>query len=173
MGKKSLHNNEMVDSSDEFEAIYESNQPLIYRFIFWRTQDKVLAEDLTSSVFEKAWRSRSSFKGGSAKAWLYKIANNTLIDHWRKKRELSLDENDGLEIASDDSSLDEALDQDILAAELRRALSRLPDDMREIVELRFIEGRSAREVGTRLGISEGNVRVIQYRALKKLRNYLK
>ncbi|HXH27105.1 MAG TPA: RNA polymerase sigma factor, partial [Candidatus Acidoferrum sp.] len=75
-------------SADAFEAIYTANAPLIYNFMFWRTRDVMLAEDLTSHVFEKAWRMRTSFRGGSVQAWLYKIAGNTLIDHWRKKKEL-------------------------------------------------------------------------------------
>lgn len=174
MGKEPLHNSEMIDSSDEFEVIYESNAPLIYRFMFWRTKDEALSEDLTSSVFEKAWRSRASFKGGSAKAWLYRIAHNTLVDHWRKKRDLPVEDEAVLDrTAADAASPEEALDSSMRAEELRRALDRLPEDMRKVVELRFIEGRSCRQVGERLGLSESNVRVIQYRALRRLKGYLK
>lgn len=162
----------MMNSSDEFEVIYESNQPLIYRFMFWRTKDRALAEDLTSSVFEKAWRSRNSFKGGSAKAWLYKIAHNTLIDHWRKRRDWLVEDTATLEVTSDGADLGEALDRDMLIDGLRQAVSKLPEDMQKIVELRFIDGLSARQVGSRLGLSEANVRVIQYRALRKLKGHL-
>jgi RNA polymerase sigma-70 factor, ECF subfamily len=164
----------MIDSSDEFEVIYESNAPLIYRFMFWRTKDEALSEDLTSSVFEKAWRSRGSFKGGSAKAWLYKIAHNTLVDHWRKKHDLPVGDETVLDRAANDVAGPEvALDRSMQAEELHRALARLPEDMRKIVELRFIERRSCRQVGEQLGLSESNVRVIQYRALRKLKGYLK
>lgn len=171
MAKKSLPNSEMVESADQFESLYASNKPLIYRFMFWRTKDEMLAEDLTSSVFEKAWRTRASFAGGSAKAWLYRIAHTTLIDYWRKKKEVSDD--DAIAAAvSDEAALDEALDQDMAAAELRDALAKLPKEMRQIVQARFIDGLSARDTAHRFGISEANVRVIQYRALKKLRDDL-
>lgn len=173
MAKKSLPTSEMIDSSESFEDIYKSNAPLIYRFMFWRTKDQMLAEDLTSNVFEKAWRTRKSFTGGSAKAWLYKIARTTLIDYWRKKKEVS---DDGVVInqaVSNAAEPDEALDQSMAAAELQKALAKLPKEMHEVVRLRFLEGESARVAAARLNISEANVRVIQYRALKKLRNYLR
>lgn len=162
----------MAESNDEFEAIYEANAPLIYRFMFWRTKNRALAEDLTSSVFEKAWRSRRSFKGGSAKAWLHRIARNTLIDHWRKRQDFLFEDPAHMDIASENAGPDEALDQAMLIESLRRAIAKLPEDMRRVVELRFIEGLSAKQVGQELGLSESNVRVIQYRALRKLRSYL-
>lgn len=173
MTKKPLPTSEMVDSSDQFEAMYKSNAPLIYRFMFWRTKDQMLAEDLTSNVFEKAWRTRKSFTGGSAKAWLYKIARTTLIDYWRKKKEVS---DDGVVISqavSDNAEFGETLDRSLAVAGLQKALTKLPKEMYEVVQLRFIEGQSARQIAARLNISEANVRVIQFRALKKLRIYLR
>jgi len=172
MVKKSLHTTEMTDSPDEFEAMYVSNERLIYRFMFWRTKNEALAQDLTSNVFEKAWKTRGNFKGGSSTAWLYRIARTTLIDYWRKKKDLPVDEAVITELANDDTPLEEVVDQDILRAQLQRAFATLPTDMREVVRLRFIEGLSGKQVAERLNLSEANVRVIQYRALKKLRGYL-
>ncbi|HEV2402846.1 MAG TPA: sigma-70 family RNA polymerase sigma factor [Candidatus Saccharimonadales bacterium] len=171
MVKESLPNDEMIDSVDQFELLYESNQPLIYRFMFWRTKDKMLAEDLTSNVFEKAWRTRNGFMGGSAKAWLYKIAHTTLIDYWREKKEI-VDADAIYQTVSDATELDETLDRDLAISKLQKALVKLPRDMNQVVRMRFIEGKSARDTAAKLSISEANVRVIQYRALKKLRNYL-
>lgn len=172
MAKKSLPTSEMTDPADQFESMYTSNKPLIYRFMFWRTKDEMLAEDLTSSVFEKAWRTRQGFTGGSSKAWLYRIAHTTLIDYWRKKKEVLGQDEIIAQAVSDAADIGETLDQDLALAELRKALTKLPADMRRVVDLRFIEGRSARDTANRLNISEANVRVIQYRALKKLRGHL-
>jgi len=152
--------------------MYTSNAPLIYRFMFWRTKDEMLADDLTSNVFEKAWRMRGSFKGGSTKAWLYKIAHNTLVDYWRKKKDLPADDAAIAELVSDNTALDEALDQEMLVAIMQEAVAKLPAEMRTVVELRFIKGLSARQTAMKLGLSEANVRVIQYRALRKLRDYI-
>jgi RNA polymerase sigma-70 factor (ECF subfamily) len=169
MPKEPLSNKPM---DDDFETIYKTNEPLIHRFMFWRTRDEMLAQDLTSHVFEKAWRTRASFKGGSSKAWLYRIARTTLIDYWRKKKDLAIDDEISANVASDAQALDEALDYDLRLADLKRALNRLPKEMHEIVNYRFIEGLSAKETAARAQVSEANVRVIQYRALKKLRGYL-
>jgi RNA polymerase sigma-70 factor (ECF subfamily) len=172
MTKQSLPTNEMIDSADQFEDMYISNKLLIYRFMFWRTRDEMLAEDLTSNVFEKAWRTRMNFTGGSAKAWLYRIARTTLIDYWRKNKEIS-DDDAISRTVSDTPELAVALDQSMEVAKLQKALTKLPKEMSQVVNLRFIEGQSVRLTATRLNISEANVRVIQYRALKRLRNHLR
>jgi RNA polymerase sigma-70 factor (ECF subfamily) len=172
MPRKSLPTSEMIDEPDDFEAAYRSNAPLIYRFMFWRTKDEMLSEDLTSNVFEKAWRTRKNFKGGSAKAWLYRIAHTTLVDHWRKKKDFAADDVAISRVVSDIAELDQAYDLGAAIADMQKALARLPSEMRDVIECRFIKGLSAAEAARELGISEANVRVIQYRALKKLRGYL-
>lgn len=172
MVKPPLPTSEMTDARDEFTAIYESHAPLIYRFMFWRTKDDMLAQDLTSNVFEKAWRSRTSFTGGSSRAWLYRIARNTLIDYWRKKRDVPLDETAVAQLGSEAPAVEEVLDRQFAAEALYIALDKLPPDMRAVIDRRFVEGLSAAETARQLGISEGNVRIIQYRALRKLRGYL-
>lgn len=153
--------------------MYEANQPLIYRFMFWRTKDEMTAQDLTSNVFEKAWRTRQNFTGGSPKAWLFRIARTTLIDYWRKKKEVLDDGTIASQEVSDAAEMSEVLDTSMSLEELHTALMKLPAEMYEVVRLRFIERMSAREVSRELEMSEGNVRVVQYRALKKLRSYLK
>jgi RNA polymerase sigma-70 factor (ECF subfamily) len=171
MRKKPLSTSVMSNPPEDFESMYEVNQPLIYKFMFWRTQDKMLAQDLTSSVFEKAWRTRGNFKGGSAKSWLFRIARTTLIDHWRARKDIANDELVS-EAMDDRADPGEILDKEMRLDQLRAAVSRLPTEMRQVVELRFVRGLSTRETAERLGLSEANARVIQYRALKKLKGYL-
>lgn len=173
MVKKSLDTTDMIESSDDFEVAYRAHSQDIYRFLFWRTNDNALSEDLTSNVFEKAWRSRDSFHGGSVKAWLYRIARNTLVDHWRKNQPLTLADTDELPETSSEDNTAERLDQAAEITHLHLALTKLPTDMRKVVALRFIDTLSCREVAARLGLSESNVRVLQYRALKKLKDYLR
>lgn len=172
MDDEPLDTKEMLESTDNFEAAYESHSRSIYRFLFWRTKDAQLSEDLTSSTFEKAWTSRKSFRGGSEQAWFYRIARNVLIDHWRKKKELFVENTDTLQEDARPST-GELLDKELQLQDLRKALHKLPKDMHAVVTLRFIEGRSCRQAAKELGLSESNVRVIQYRALKKLKEYLK
>lgn len=170
MAIKPLPNEDMLESEEDFGVAYEANAQPIYRFFYWRTRDTELSEDLTSSVFEKAWRSRGSFRTGSVRAWLYRIAGNLLIDHWRAKKDLPLTDEDSLPSEAEDVS--ETLDRQIMAKRLNKALAKLPDDMRAVVRLRFIEGLSAKQAARIVGTSEGNIRIIQFRALKKMRQYL-
>src|SRR5579859_6501768 len=97
MDDEPLDNKEMLESHDNFEIAYKTHSKSIYKFLFWRTHDTQLSEDLTSSTFEKAWVSRTSFQGGSQRAWLYRIARNVLIDHWRKKKDLFVEDTDLLQ----------------------------------------------------------------------------
>ena len=120
----------------------------------------MLSEDLTSNVFEKAWRSRASFKGGSSTAWLHRIARNTLIDHWRKRQDLTVEDTVITEMADGQPALEDSLDQSMLISDLQNAISKLPTDMRQVVHLRFIDGLSSRRTGQKLGLSEANVQVI-------------
>jgi RNA polymerase sigma-70 factor (ECF subfamily) len=170
MDDESLDNKDMLESTDSFEAAYKSHAQSIYKFLFWRTKDTHLSEDLTSSTFEKAWISRKSFHGGSVQAWLYRIARNVLIDHWRKNKTLIVDKVDNLEDVR--PSTGEMLDKDLQLQLMKKAVNKLPKDMRSVVRLRFIEGMSCKHVAVELDLSDANVRVIQYRALKKLKEYL-
>lgn len=171
MDDEPLNTKGMTDSADEFEAAYNDYGQSIYRFLLWRTKDAELSEDLTSSVFEKAWRSRRNFHGGSMRAWLYRIARNMLIDHWRRKHDVPLEDVDTV-VEPAASNMDAALDAEREAAHLQTAMRQLPEVMRLVVEARFIKGQSCKETAAQLGLSEANVRVIQYRALRKLRGYL-
>ena len=171
MSKKTLSTSAMLESEDEFAEMYQSYQQPIYRFLFWRTRDQATSDDLTSSVFEKAWRARSSFHGGSVQAWLYRIARNVLTDYWRRKQTVPLEHAEQV-VNEDVVDIAEQLDIDQAVAEMRTALRQLPREMQRLVELRFIEGLSARQVAQRLNMTEGNVRVVQYRALKRMRKLL-
>lgn len=159
------------NAEEEFAAMHATYAEPIYRFLYWRTNDHALAEDITSNVFEKAWRSRDSFRGGSAKAWLFRIARNLLIDHWRLKKDEPL-ENEDL-VVSTATSVEETMDNTFRKEALERALGKLPPEMRTVLKLRFIDGLSAKQVATKLAMTEGNVRVVQYRALLKMRKDLK
>jgi RNA polymerase sigma-70 factor (ECF subfamily) len=171
MDEEPLSTDAGLQSDEEFAEVYQTYRQPIYRFLLWRTRDEAASDDLTSSVFEKAWRARASFSGGSRQAWLYRIARNALTDHWRRKQTLPLEHAE--QLADDTAASDaERLDADQAAAELRTALGQLPGDMRRLVELRFVDGLSAKQVADKLGMTEGNVRVVQYRALKRIRKLL-
>ncbi len=151
-----------------FEKIYAKFSDRIYRFLYWHTRDPHLAEDLTSDVFERALKHWDQAEEKTVQAWLYRIAGNLVTDNWRKKKAQRLE---GMELAYDQRVAEELEKKEAIRS-LGRALDRLPEKLKTIVIMRFVEDYSAREVGEMMGLSEGNIRVLQYRALKLLKQEL-
>jgi len=148
--------------------IYERHKQNIYRYIYYRVSNASLAEDLTQEVFLRALESIDSFafRGIGLSSWLYRIARNLVIDHYRRqpeRAELPLEE--GLLAAAEE---DLGRQQ-----ELREALDCLTDEQREVVILRFVNGLSTAEVAQVLDKSEGAVKSLQHRALAALGRILK
>lgn len=150
--------------------MYNSYADDIYRFLFVHVRDVALAEDLTADTFTKAWKNIDKYDFRHPRGWLYAIARNTLTDYWRKKKPLPLDEN--IEITDDKPSHAEIMDKKIDIKRAAKALTRLPEEMKSVVSLRFLQGYSVRQTAEALDLSEANVRVVQYRALKKLKKDL-
>lgn len=155
---------------EEFKKVYFEYSDKIFRFLFWHLGDTNRAEDLTSEVFLRAFKNWKNFKGNFRQAWLYRIAKNLLIDFYRSKKTSSFEEVG--EIAVDPELL-ENLDKKEEIQRVRKAVEKLPENLKAVVVLRFFEELSAAETGKILEISEVNVRVLQFRALKKLKEELK
>jgi RNA polymerase sigma-70 factor (ECF subfamily) len=156
----------------KFAVLYQRYVDLVYSYAFYQLGDHHDAEDATERTFLAALRAIGSFsdRGASFRAWLLRIARNTIVNSHRsrfRRRTSPLDE-----LAMDPPARDgnpEALT--VQADELRRvrqALAQLPEDRRQVVILRFTEGLSAREIGQVLDRSEGAVRVLLHRALRDL-----
>ncbi|MFQ5858717.1 MAG: sigma-70 family RNA polymerase sigma factor [Anaerolineae bacterium] len=153
-----------------FAEIYERYYQRIYNYIYYRISDGVMAEDLCSEVFVKTLEAIDSytFQGVPFSAWLYRIASNLVIDHYRRQpvqpemswedgRPLVTDENPGV-------SLERHFDHQ----ELRRALRGLTSDQQQVIILKFVDGLSNNEVAHILGKTEGAVKSLQHRALASL-----
>ena len=151
-----------------FTNLFNQYSDSIFRFAYWKVSDSDQAMDIVSTVFIKAWENQEAFDGKHPQAWLFAIARNTIIDAYRRKTPLRLDE---IAEPTVEDHTEEKLDAQIAKEELLEALSSLRDDYREIVHWRFIEKRPVREIAERMGLSEENIRIMQYRALKKLRNW--
>ena len=142
----------------------------IFKFIFVHTQDIELAEDLTADTFTKAWQKIDTFDGEHERGWLYKIAQNKITDHWRKKKSVPLSEE--FEVIDDKPSTEARVEKSLEAQKVHKALATLPEQMRSVVALRFMQGYSVKQTADALSMSESNVRVVQFRALKKLEGVL-
>lgn len=153
-----------------FTKLYNQYVDKIYSYVYWRTSDASLAEDITSEVFTKAWAARQSFDGTHPQAWLYAIARNMLTDHHRRSRPMA-DPEIIDELVDDADTPEEATEKTLAREKLLTAIAILPEQAQSILIWRFTENASAIDIANRLGISEGNVRIQQMRALKKLRTW--
>jgi RNA polymerase sigma-70 factor (ECF subfamily) len=162
---------------EAFGTLYERYLKPIYRYVYYRISAANDAEDLTEEIFVRAWRSLQktgkSTEIKNFKAWLYRIAHNLVVDYHRQNRE------DLLEDISEDQRSDqhgpaaeEISIRDQQHLQLEEAIRSMDHPMQQVIILRFINGLSHAETAAIIGIKEGHVRVLQYRALKKLRGLL-
>ncbi len=161
-----------LGSKDAFETIYNKYINKIYRFVFYKTSSKEIAEDITSQTFLKLWEIIAG--GGQIKtlqALLYQIARNLIIDHYRSKHntEVPLE----FELDSQAIHIDEKIHSKIDNELLRPAVMKLKEEYREVVILRYIEELSITEIAKIVDKSNGNVRTLTHRALAELKIILK
>ncbi|MDH4210368.1 MAG: RNA polymerase sigma factor [candidate division WOR-3 bacterium] len=141
----------------------------IYAYLYYRVDRPEDAEDLTSEVVMKIVQSIKKQRG-NFHAWIYQIARNHLIDFYRRRAvrsEISL--NDIPEQALKKS--DDFSKQIMTRERLKRGLKHLTEEQRQVVILKFIEGHDNREIASIIHKSVGAVKVLQFRALKALRDY--
>jgi RNA polymerase sigma-70 factor (ECF subfamily) len=150
--------------------MYNTYADKLYNFLYARTGDPELAQDITAEAFTKAWNKRETFDGEYPQAWLFTIARNLLNDHWRAKHtyDTEIDE----EAIDDQADIAERTDVKLQKENVQKIVQNLPEEMRTVVILRFFEGMSVREVADMIGKKEVHVRVIQHRALKQLKGLL-
>jgi RNA polymerase sigma-70 factor (ECF subfamily) len=160
--------------TDAFGKLYFRHVERVYRHIYYWVHNIDDAKDLTQQVFVKAWQAIGKYKitASPFSAWLITIGHNFVIDFYRtrKKKHVYI-EYDTIPNESS-SSLEEMAESKFLQETLRNAILQLPNEQQQVIQLRFIENFKHAEIAALLGKSEGAVRVIQYRALMKLRNIL-
>ena len=159
---------------DAFAALYEAHVERLHAHIRARVGDATLADDLTAQVFLRAWQAIERYRpvpGRPFIAWLFTIANNLVVDHYRRsRRELIGVKGDPRDSGAGDPEQC-ALTED-LRNELRRALSRLRPDHQLIVSLRLIDGLEYDEISAITGKTPGALRVALCLALNALRQEL-
>ncbi len=158
----------------KFAALYERHFERVYAFVVWRVRDRAVAEELTAEVFYKALASlpKYEWRGAPFAAWLFRIAANVIAD----QRSRASRKNEIHEAIHDDTSLQdpaESSEHDLQRIELRAQIYRLVDELpevqRRVIQQRFVEQRSVREIAQRLGKTPGAIKQLQFRALRNLR----
>lgn len=165
--------------STAFGHLYDRYAERIYRFIFLKTGHKSDAEDLMHEVFLAGWRTIGSYELRSATpftSWLYRIAGNRVIDWYRtRKGTASLDEMTEsntlpIELSSTGhTALLEALDRGFAMDAVMKEIRSLNDTEQNVVLMRYVEDLSPEETGAAIGKTASAVRLIQHRALLKLK----
>ena len=155
---------------DRMSVLFERYHKRLYNFFYKVNYNQLLSEDLTQNVFEKIIRYRNSYSQHYAfKSWMFQIARNARIEHFKKygsKRTEDLDLSH-LDLGEDTVSI--AIDKQEQMVFLKKAMTQLNEEQREILMLTRYQGMKYRAVGTLLGCSEGAVKVKVYRAIKQLR----
>lgn len=163
---------------DAFLDAYDAYADDIYRFVFFKIGNKEDARDITSATFLKVWEyaQRNSFDNSkSLRSFIYKIARNLVIDHYRNSSKIKTEKNS-------EELMAEIIDdkQDVLkTAELnsdidimKNSLNKLKEEYREIILMRFIDELSFSEISDITGKPVGNLRVLSFRALKALKELM-
>ena len=152
-----------------FGALYDEYVKKIYDFIYFRTYHKETAEDLTSITFTKAYQKIGSFSGskGNFGSWLYRIARNTVIDHYRTHKSTS----DILEAydLSDRTNIEIDFDVQDKLRKVQQYLSGLNPEQRELVIMRVWDGLSYKEISEIMGKSEDALKVSFSRIMAKMK----
>jgi RNA polymerase sigma-70 factor (ECF subfamily) len=150
----------------QFGPLYEAHFDRVYAYLARRVRERAEVEDLTAEVFRKALDAlpRFEWRGAPFETWLLRIAANALTD--RARRALRAVPSDPDPVPGEQQGAERGA---IDGAALFRLVAALPGDQRRVIELRFAEERSIREIAAELGRTEGAVKQLQLRALQSLR----
>ena len=163
-------------NENSFSELFDYFFPKIFRHVSFRVPAEN-SEDLTSEVFLKVVQNLNKYvsqENAKFSAWLFRIANNTIIDFYRKKKDLlGLDdeeENFFAELPDEDTPPpNEIVNKNFDIQKMYKLLKKLPALQRTILELKFLEDFNNTEIAHITGKTEGNIRIIQLRALRTLR----
>jgi len=154
---------------EDWDALYSEQLPRVYNFFRYRVGDGPVAEDLTSLTFEKAWRARHRYRRdlSAFTTWLFTIARNVAVDHFRQQRpHASLEE--AVEVPGGPTP-EELAERRSDVERLGRLLANLPPRERELLSLKYGAGLTNRAIARMTGLSESNVGTIVHRSIAVLR----
>jgi len=159
----------MQNQRAEFGKIYDKYIAKIYRFVILKVSSVEVAQDLCSETFLKGWEVFKQGEIDNPQAFLYRIARNLVIDHYREKGRTQIVPSDDLPIIDTDCQIEKkaALDSDI--SQIKAKLTNLNDDYQNVIIWHYLDDLPICEVADLLGRSEEATRVLLHRALEALR----
>ena len=159
------------NDAEALSYLYDEFFNKIYRYIFIRVKNKEVAEDLSSRTFIRLLERISDFtwRGAGFNAWLFRIANNIVIDWFREKKVVITE----IDIEDVKASTEYSVITNESFKEVIVVLGALTENQRQVITLRLVSGLSCEETAEVLGLNAGNVRTLQHRALREIREKLK
>ena len=164
-----------AQSGDEpaFAALYEARVSAVFRYAKSILRDPTAAEDAMAQTFIQAWKGLPKLKDPERfDAWLFRIAHNVALNETRRRPTTSLEDAPEPVSTAPYADPEAFVAGKVDARVVREALLRLPDNLRDVLVLRFYAGLSHAEVAAQVGKTEQNVRVMQYRGLQRMRTLL-
>lgn len=159
--------------AEAFAQLYDRFVDKIYKYVYYKVGTTQQAEDLTAQVFLKAWEAFQGYRWTERpfSAWLYRIAHNLVVDHFRAHRDAVNIE--GLDLGDEHAvDMEELANQHLNGEILRRAIAQLTEDQQEVIVLKFLEGYSTVQVAEVMDKDPGAIRALQHRALGALQRNL-
>jgi RNA polymerase sigma-70 factor (ECF subfamily) len=160
--------------AEAFGALYDHYIARIYRFILVRVRQREEAEDLSHRVFLQAWQNIKNYneRGFPFSSWLYRIARNAVVDYYRRAKPfLSLEDSAVPEII-EKADYGERIDSGLRLEKVVEAIRELKPVEQEVIILRFVEDFTVAETASAVKKSQGAVKLIQHRALNRLKNLI-
>lgn len=157
-----------------FGELYDMYFTPVFRYIFARVREKETASDLAQTVFLKVFQARERYmEYGKPLAYFFTVARNAVIDHWKKKKEVSLETEEVFVAVATDDDPHEAAERSHTAQVIMRGIGLLTQDQQEIITMKFMSDLSNKEIAAATGRTEEAVRQLQCRALAALRRHFK
>jgi RNA polymerase sigma-70 factor (ECF subfamily) len=172
----SLVQRAQAGDGEAFGQLYDRYVDTVFRFVYFRVNDRMLAEDFTSETFLRALRriTTVTYQGRDIGAWFVTIARNIVLDHLKSARHrLETPTADTPDGADRDPSPETAVLNALTSQRLFAAVRSLGEEQRECVTLRFVQGFSVRETAVIMGKKDGAVKALQHRAIRRLAELLR
>ena len=169
---ESLVKSAQQGNQEAFTRLYRQFADQIYRFSYFKTSNRQLAEDITSETFLRVWRYLARYKSQNFRAYLFTIARNLINDHYKNQARTGLMENVDEQLADKPNDPLANLIKSDQNQGLLTALSKLSPLHKEVVMWRFIEELSVKETAAIIKRPSVWVRVVQHRALRKLKQLM-
>lgn len=156
-----------------FAKIYDLMVDKVYKYLYFKVPQEA-AFDLTETVFLKVWSNIKKYqkrRGSTFVSWVFRIAHNLLVDHYRYNKETLELEMDVVDHKIENSPIYQT-EQSLSRVHLKKALSQMKNEFSEVLTHSFINGLDNKEVASLMKKTEGGLRVLKFRALQELKKIL-